>query len=170
MSTYTVYLCLLALIIRDVLSCQHSSLTITSHLHPETPVFVSFYIHIMTPPPPPPHNNRFTALFLEPPGWAGARRELLDFMVQGQGKINRGRHTDHPVWCHSIQTNQCPPPPSSHLSHNDRLCKNRNVTLLYKTKWTDQVWHILYILSVSWCGRTQIFGSTASAGRSVQLF
>jgi len=30
-----------------------------------------------------------------PPGWAGARRELLDFMVQG--KINRGRHTDHPA-------------------------------------------------------------------------
>jgi len=108
MSTYTVYLCLLAMIIRDVLSCQHSSLTITSHIHPETPVFVSFYIHIMTPPPP--HNNRFTALFLGPPGWADARRELLDFMVQG--KINRGRHTDHLTGRHSIQTNQCPPPPS----------------------------------------------------------
>ena len=60
---------------------------------------------------PPPYHNRFMALFLGPPGWAGARRELLDFMVQG--KINRGRHTDHPTGCHSIQTNQCPPPPSS---------------------------------------------------------
>ena len=40
-----------------------------------------------------PHNNCFTALFPGPPGWAGARRELLDFTVQG--KINRGRHTDH---------------------------------------------------------------------------
>ena len=49
--------------------------------------------------------------FLGPPGWAGARRELLDFMVQG--KINRGRHTDHPAGHHSIQTNQCSPPPSS---------------------------------------------------------
>ena len=29
---------------------------------------------------PPPHHNRFTALFPGPPGWAGARRELLDFM------------------------------------------------------------------------------------------
>jgi len=29
-----------------------------------------------------------------------------------QGKINRGRHTDHPAGRHSIQTNQCPPPPS----------------------------------------------------------
>jgi len=27
------------------------------------------------------HHNRFTALFLWLPGWAGARRELLDFMV-----------------------------------------------------------------------------------------
>jgi len=35
------------------------------------------------------HHNRFTALFPGPPGSAGARRELLDFMVQG--KINRGR-------------------------------------------------------------------------------
>ena len=31
------------------------------------------------------------ALFTGPPRWASARRELLDFMVQG--KINRGRHT-----------------------------------------------------------------------------
>jgi len=37
-----------------------------------------------------PHNH-FMALFPVPPGWAGARRELLDFMVQG--KINSGRHT-----------------------------------------------------------------------------
>jgi len=55
-------------------------------------------------------HNRFTALLPGPPGWAGARRELLDFMVQG--KINRGRHTDHPAERHSIWTNQCPPPPS----------------------------------------------------------
>ena len=57
-----------------------------------------------------PYHNRFTALFPGPPGWAGARRELLDFMVQGV--INRGRHTDHPAGRHSIRTNQCPPPPS----------------------------------------------------------
>jgi len=48
-------------------------------------------------PPPPP---QLLALFLGPPGWAGARRELLDFMVQG--KINRGRHTDHLVGRQSI--------------------------------------------------------------------
>ena len=40
--------------------------------------------------PHTPHShqhNRFMALFPGPPGRAGARRELLDFMVQG--KINR---------------------------------------------------------------------------------
>ena len=40
-----------------------------------------------------PHHNRFTALFPGAPGWASARRKLLDFMVQG--KINKGRHTDN---------------------------------------------------------------------------
>jgi len=43
----------------------------------------------------------------------GARRSLLDFMVQR--KIHRGSHTDHRVGRHSIRTNQCPPPPSSHF-------------------------------------------------------
>jgi len=60
-----------------------------------------------------PHHNHFTALFPGPPEWAGARRELLDLMVQG--KINRGRHTDHPAGHHSIRTKQCPPPPSPHF-------------------------------------------------------
>jgi len=59
-----------------------------------------------------PHHNRFTALFPGPPGWAGARRELLDCMVQG--KINTGRHTDHPAGRHSIRTKQCPASPSPH--------------------------------------------------------
>ena len=58
------------------------------------------------------HHNHFTALFLGPPGWAGARREL-DFMVQGE--INRDRHTDHPAGRHFIRTNQCPPQPSYHI-------------------------------------------------------
>jgi len=60
------------------------------------------------------HHNCCMALFPGPPGWAGARRELLDFMVQG--RINRGRHTDHSAGRHSIWTNQCPPhhPPRQH--------------------------------------------------------
>jgi len=58
----------------------------------------------------PHHHNRFTAPFLGPPGWTGARRELLDSMLQG--KVNGGRRTNHPAGRHSIRTNQCPPPPS----------------------------------------------------------
>ena len=50
------------------------------------------------------------SLFPGPPGWPGARRELLNFMVQG--KVNRGRQRDHPDGRHSIWTNQCQPPPS----------------------------------------------------------
>jgi len=66
-------------------------------------------------------HNRFTALFPGPPGWAGAWRELLDFMVQG--KINRGRHTNNPAGRHSIRTNQCPPPPSR-PEQNKVQCRN----------------------------------------------
>ena len=46
------------------------------------------------------HHNRFYSPFPGPPGWASARRELLDFMVQG--KINWGRHTDHLAGRHFI--------------------------------------------------------------------
>jgi len=67
----------------------------------------------------PPHHNHFMALFPGPAGWGGARRELLDFMVQG--KINRGRHTDHPAGHHSIWTKQCLPPPSPIFYRPDAL-------------------------------------------------
>jgi len=49
------------------------------------------------------HHNRFTAIFPGPRGWASAKRELVDFMVQR--KINRGRHTDRPAGRHSIWIN-----------------------------------------------------------------
>ena len=75
--------------------------------------------HFSAPVKVSPHHNRFTAPFPGPPGWAGARRELLDFTVQG--KINRGRHTDHPARCHSIWTKQCPPPPSPIFYKPDAL-------------------------------------------------
>jgi len=55
----------------------------------------------------------FYGPFSRPPGWAGARRGLLDIMVQG--KISRGRHIDHPAGRHSIRTKQCPPPPLPHI-------------------------------------------------------
>jgi len=76
------------------------------------------------------YHNRFTALFPGPPRWAGARRELLDFMVQG--KINRGRLTDHPAGRHSIRTNQCPPPPSPTLCIHTIITKLFPWTLLWK--------------------------------------
>jgi len=41
-----------------------------------------------------PNHNRFTALFPRPPGWASARRELLDFMVQGKIKRQTHRQSD----------------------------------------------------------------------------
>jgi len=33
---------------------------------------------VVQPTDQPPHHNRFMALFPGPPGWAGARRKLLD--------------------------------------------------------------------------------------------
>jgi len=65
--------------------------------------------------------------------WADARRELLDFMVQA--KINRGRHTDHLAGRHSIRTNQCPPPPSSHflLAGCPSCCPTNSVKALTAT-------------------------------------
>jgi len=55
------------------------SLTRNTHTHTHTPS----HAH---------RHNRFTALFSGPPGSAGVRRELLDFMVQR--KINRMSETD----------------------------------------------------------------------------
>ena len=74
---------------------------------------LSMHTASLTPPVVWSNHNRFTAFFPKPPRWACARRELLDFMVQG--KINRGRHTDHQAGRHSIRTNQCPPPPSPNV-------------------------------------------------------
>jgi len=62
---------------------------------------------------PQPQHNHFTALFSGTTRRAGARREPLDFMVQG--KINRGRYTDHLAGRHSIRTNQCLPLPSPYF-------------------------------------------------------
>jgi len=62
--------------------------------------------HASTPPPPQPFYNPFFRTTR-----VSRCQKLLDFMVQG--KINRGRHTDHPAWRHSIQTNQCP----GHIHH-----------------------------------------------------
>jgi len=52
----------------------------------------------------------FYGPFQGSPGWAGARRELLDLWCKG--KLTGGRHTDHPAGRHSIRPKQCPPPSS----------------------------------------------------------
>jgi len=91
------------------------------------------------------HHNRFTALLPGPPGWAGARTELLDFMVQG--KINRSRHTDHPAGHHSIQTNQCPPPSSPHfLQAGCPSCRPTN-SVKARCECQTKVCSLLYIVS-----------------------
>ena len=61
------------------------------------------------------YHHHHTKTILPPLFWdhQGEPGEPLDFMVQG--KINRGRHRDHPAGCHSIRTNQCPPPPCPHF-------------------------------------------------------
>ena len=83
------------------------------------------------------HHNRFTALFPGPPGWADARRELLDFMVQG--KINNGRHTDHLDGHHSISTKQCPPPPSPIFYRPDALPTTQPTVLKH---WGNECFYI----------------------------
>ena len=98
--------------------------------------------------------NRFTAPFLGPPGWADARRELLDFMVQG--KINTGRHTDHPAGRHSIQTNQCSPPPFPIFYRPDALpaaqptvSKHWRHCRCHKRSIEFSVWYVKWAVSPS---------------------
>jgi len=60
------------------------------------------------------------ALFLGPPGQAGARRNLpLDF-YDATGD-NKGRHTDNPTGRHSIWTNQRPTSISPPIFMRDAL-------------------------------------------------
>jgi len=89
----------------------------------------------------PPHHNRFTAFFPGPPRWASARRELLDFMVQGE--IYRGRHTDHLAGRHSIRTNQCPPPPSPHIFYGLDALPAAQPTV--SKHWRDSLLHFVKI-------------------------
>jgi len=56
-----------------------------------------------------------------------------NFMVQG--KINRGRHTNHPAGRHSIQTKQRPPPSSPHFLQAEcpSCCPTNSVKALKAT-------------------------------------
>jgi len=61
------------------------------------------------PPPPQPFYDPFSGTTRV----SRCQKRTSDFMVQG--KINRGRQTDHPAGSHFIRTNQCRPPPSPHI-------------------------------------------------------
>jgi len=90
----------------SVVMCDHanhysnnSSSKLTYNTHKDTTILRPFFPDYLGEPVP--------------------EEKLLDFMVQG--KINRGRHTDHPAGCHFIRTNQCPPPPSPIFYRPDAL-------------------------------------------------
>ena len=83
-------------------------------------------------------------LFLGPPRWASARRELMDFVVQG--KINRGRHTGNPAGRHSMRTNHCPPPPFPHfLQAGCPSCRPTNSLKALKAPSFSDILFILYL-------------------------
>jgi len=56
------------------------------------------------------------------PGWAGARRNLLDFY--GARENNRGTHTNHLAGCHSIRTIQWPTSITPHFCARCPSCYN----------------------------------------------
>jgi len=91
---------------------------------------ISIWNLLLDIPPQP-----FYGPFPGPPRWVSARRELLDFMVQGE--INRGRHTDHPAGRHNLWTNRCPPPPSPHIFLQDGYpsCRPTNSVKALKATW-----------------------------------
>jgi len=86
---------------------------------------------------PPPHHT-ITVLrpfFRDHPGEPVPEEKLLDFMVQG--KINRGKHTDHPAGRHSIWTNQWPPPPSPIFYRPDALPATQPTVLKHwRLRWS----------------------------------
>jgi len=59
------------------------------------------------------HNhNHFTALLPGPPGELAPEENCWTLWCKGR---LTGRHIDNPAGHHSIQSNQCPPPPSPHF-------------------------------------------------------
>ena len=60
---------------------------------------------------PPHHHNHFTAIFLGLPGWASARRNLLDYTVQGgyQRQTHRQSSWRRSIWNNQRHTSLIPP-------------------------------------------------------------
>jgi len=82
--------------------------------------------------------------------WCQKRtRELLDFMVQG--KINRGRHIDQPVWRHSIRAKQCPPPPSPIFYMPDALPAAQPTVSKHWRQYRQKYHHKILLMLLSYC-------------------
>jgi len=87
------------------------------------------------------HHNRFTAFFRDTPGWSSAKREFLDFMVQG-----RLTEADTPT----IRTNQCPIPPIF-LQAGCPSCRPTNsVKALKAIWWTSWEYRFAQRRDASW--------------------
>ena len=116
-------------------------------------------------------------LFRDHPGEPVAKRELLDFMVLG--KINRGRHTDHPAGCHSIRTKQYPPPPSPHFKRPDALSATKPTVSKHwrqhgcKKHWCKPVCHLHSNSSQVWKGihvMLVIMAALHSNGQAIMFY
>jgi len=119
------------------------------------------------------HHNRFMAIVLGPPGWAGARKKLLlDFMVLG--RITRGRHTDdnlggrHSIWTNQQSTSINPsilcqmpclpyPPNLSWLRTGTGICwiaYPRGLVTPRPVKWKPKLVVAQELLQVGWPSHT----------------
>ena len=140
-------------------SSNGGSIRITSNLDSRSRrsnVSRSHFKYLQTPT----YHNRCTTLFPGPTRWAGATRELLDFMVQG--KINRGRHTDHLDGRHSIRTNQCPLPPSPHfLQAGCPCCRPTNSVKALKANTSIQIYTVFIAILFSMCTCYVWYGDSA---------
>jgi len=77
------------------------------YLHPPS--------HLLSLPPPQPFYCPFSGTTRV------SRCQKRTSRLMLQGKINRGRHTDHLAGRHSIRINQCPPPSSHPIFFTGRM-------------------------------------------------
>jgi len=74
----------------------------------------------------PPHTTTiFRRFFRDHPGEPVPEANFWTLWCKG--KINSGRHTDHPAGRHSIRTNQCPPQPSPIFTEKKKKKQEENI-------------------------------------------
>jgi len=84
------------------------------------------------------HTQPFYGPFSGTTQVSGCQERILDFMVLG--KINTGRHTEHPAGHHSIRTKQCRPPPSPHIFLQARCPSFRPTNSVKALKAKKNLW------------------------------